>query len=128
MTTHQKPEEGRRTTTKSERTSASSFTNATAEHKKIIDAEEEQQKSDDQRLAVTCRMAGSEHIIFIIRRAQLEDQFAMIAETAARVARSLLIRAADARKIPLEMFSESSIGIYIRFDSPDKPEEENVQN
>ena len=127
MTTHQKQEEGRRTTTKSERTSASSFTNATAEHKKIIDAEE-QQKSDDQRLAVTCRMAGSEHIIFIIRRAQLEDQFAMIAETAARVARSLLIRAADARKIPLEMFSESSIGIYIRFDSPDKPEEENVQN
>ena len=127
MTTHQKQEEGRRTTTKSERTADSSLTYSPAKHKKIIDAEE-QQKSDDQRLAVTCRMAGSEHIIFIIRRAQLEDQFAMIAETAARVARSLLIRAADARKIPLEMFSESSIGIYIRFDSPDKPEEENVQN
>ena len=127
MTTHQKQEEGRRTTTKSERTADSSLTYSPAKHKKIIDAEE-QQKSDDQRLAVTCRMAGSEHIIFIIRRAQLEDQFAMIAETAARVARSLLIRAADARKIPLEIFSESSIGIYIRFDSPDKPEEENVQN
>ena len=127
MTTHQKQEEGRRTTTKSERTADSSLTYSPAKHKKIIDAEE-QQKSDDQRLAVTCRMAGSEHIIFIIRRAQLEDQFAMIAETAARVARSLLIRAADARKIPLEIFSESSIGIYIRFDSPNKPEEENVQN
>ena len=128
MTTYQKQEEGRRTTTKSERTSASSFTNATAEHKKIIDAEEYQQQSDDQRLAVEYHIGGSDHIPALLKRAKLEEQLAMISETAARVIRNLIIQAADARNIPLEIFYESGLNLYIFFNKPEQQEENHGKN
>ena len=128
MTTHQKQEEGRRTTTKSERTSASSLTNATPEHKKIIDAEEYQQQSDDLRLAVEYHIGGSDHIPALLKRAKLEEQLAMISETTARVIRNLIIQAADARNIPVEIFYESGINLYLFFDKPEQPEENHGKN
>ena len=128
MTTHQKQEEGRRTTTKSERTSASSLTDSPAEHKKIIDAEEYQQKSYDLRLAVEYHIGGSDHIPALLKRAKREEQLAMISETAARVIRNLIIQAADARNIPLEVFYESGLNLYIFFNKPEQQEEAHGQN
>ena len=128
MTTHQKQEEGRRTTTKSERTSASSLTDSPAEHKKIIDAEEYQQKSDDLRLAVEYHIGGSDHIPALLKRAKREEQLAMISETAARVIRNLIIQAADARNIPLEVFYKSGLNLYIFFNKPEQQEETHGQN
>ena len=98
MTTHQKQEEGRRTTTKSERTSASSFTNATAEHKKIIDAEEEQRRKsldDSERLTVDCRVSADADILNLITAAKIQNEIGMLMETTAKAARSILLRAAD---------------------------------
>ena len=128
MTTHQKQEEGRRTTTKSERTSASSLTDSPAEHKKIIDAEEYQQKSYDLRLAVEYHIGGSDHIPALLKRAKREEQLAMISETAARVIRNLIIQAADTRNIPLEVFYESGLNLYIFFNKPEQQEETHGQN
>ena len=128
MKTHQKQEEGRRTTTKSERTSASSLTDSPAEHKKIIDAEEYQQKSYDLRLAVEYHIGGSDHIPALLKRAKREEQLAMISETAARVIRNLIIQAADARNIPLEIFYESGLNLYIFFNKPEQQEETHGQN
>ena len=128
MKTHQKQEEGRRTTTKSERTSASSLTDSPAEHKKIIDAEEYQQKSDDLRLAVEYHIGGSDHIPALLKRAKREEQLAMISETAARVIRNLIIQAADTRNIPLEVFYESGLNLYIFFNKPEQQEETHGQN
>ena len=124
----QKHEEGRRTTTKSERTSASSLTHSPAEHKKIIDAEEYQQKSDDLRLAVEYHIGGSDHIPALLKRAKREEQLAMISETAARVIRNLIIQAADARNIPLEVFYKSGLNLYIFFNKPEQQEETHGQN
>ena len=128
MTAHQKQEEGRRTTTKSERTSASSLTHSPAEHKKIIDAEEYQQKSYDLRLAVEYHIGGSDHIPALLKRAKREEQLAMISETAARVIRNLIIQAADARNIPIEIFYESGLNLYIFFNKPEQQEEAHGQN
>ena len=128
MTTHQKQEEGRRTTTKSERTSASSLTDSPAEHKKIIDAEEYQQKSYDLRLAVEYHIGGSDHIPALLKRAKREEQLAMISETAARVIRNLIIQAADTRNIPLEVFYESGLNLYIFFNKPEQQEEAHGEN
>ena len=128
MKTHQKQEEGRRTTTKSERTSASSLIDSPAEHKKIIDAEEYQQQSDDQRLAVEYHIGGSDHIPALLKRAKREEQLAMISETAARVIRNLIIQAADARNIPLEIFYESGLNLYIFFNKPEQQEENHGKN
>ena len=128
MTTHQKQEEGRRTTTKSERTSASSLTDSPVEHKKIIDAEEYQQQSDDLRLAVEYHIGGSDHIPALLKRAKREEQLAMISETAARVIRNLIIQAADARNIPLEVFYKSGLNLYIFFNKPEQQEEAHGQN
>ena len=128
MTTHQKQEEGRRTTTKSERTSASSIIDTPAKHKKIIDAEEYQQKSDDLRLAVEYHIGGSDHIPALLKRAKREEQLAMISETAARVIRNLIIQAADARNIPIEIFYESGLNLYIFFNNPEQQEEAHGQN
>ena len=128
MKTHQKQEEGRRTTTKSERTSASSLTHSPAEHKKIIDAEEYQQKSYDLRLAVEYHIGGSDHIPALLKRAKREEQLAMISETAARVIRNLIIQAADARNIPIEIFYESGLNLYIFFNKPEQQEETHGEN
>ena len=132
MTTHQKQEEGRRTTTKSERTSASSFTNATAEHKKIIDAEEEQQ--DSERLAVDCRVSADAEILNLISAAKIQNEIGMLMETTAKAARSILLRAADRIGCGTEPFGTSCMEIHLRFSEPETlfqicgREEENVQN
>ena len=120
--THKK-EEGRRMTTKSA-TARSSITDSHAKHKKIIDAEECQAQSDDMRLRVTYRIGGSDHIPHALRMAKMDEQLAMVAETAARAIRNQVIRAADARKIPIEIFYESMLTLYIGFDEPMKQEEE----
>ena len=116
MTTHQKQEEGRRTTTKSERTSASSFTNATAEHKKIIDAEEQQ---DSERLAVDCRVSADAGILHLISTAKIQNEIGMLMETTAKAARSILLRAADSIGRSTETFETACMEIHLRFTGPE---------
>ena len=131
MTTHQKQEEGRRTTTKSERTSASSFTNATAEHKKIIDAEEQQ---DSERLTVDCRVSADAGILHLISTAKIQNEIGMLMETTAKAARSILLRAADRIGCSTEPFGTSCMEIHLRFSEPEtlfqicSREEENGEN
>ena len=131
MTTHQKQEEGRRTTTKSERTSASSFTNATAEHKKIIDAEEQQ---DSERLAVDCRVSADAGILHLISAAKIQNEIGMLMETTAKAARSTLLRAADRIGCGTESFNTACMEIHLRFSEPETlfqicgREEENGEN
>ncbi|MBO5368875.1 hypothetical protein J6A32_09655 [Methanocorpusculum sp.] len=116
MTTHQKQEEGRRTTTKSERTSASSLTNATAEHKKIIDAEEQQ---DSERLTVDCRVSADAGILHLISTAKIQNEIGMLMETTAKAARSILLRAADRIGCSTEPFGTSCMEIHLRFSEPE---------
>ena len=117
MTEHTKQEEGRRTTTKSERTSASSFTNATAEHKKIIDAEE-QQKSDEERLEVVCRMRTTKGIPHLLDETCMRNELLMIVETAAKTIRNILIRAADKAEYDLGYFADEMLEIRLYFHEP----------
>ena len=131
MTTHQKQEEGRRTTTKSERTSASSLTNATAEHKKIIDAEEQQ---DSERLAVDCRVSADAEILNLITASGIQNEIGMLMETTAKAARNILLRAADRIGCSTEPFGTSCMEIHLRFSEPEtlfqicSREEENGEN
>ena len=131
MTTHQKQEEGRRTTTKSERTSASSLTNATAEHKKIIDAEEQQ---DSERLTVDCRVSADAEILNLITASGIQNEIGMLMETTAKAARSILLRAADRIGCTTEPFGTSCMEIHLRFSEPETlfqicgREEENGEN
>lgn len=131
MTTHQKQEEGRRTTTKSERTSASSFTNATAEHKKIIDAEEQQ---DSERLTVDCRVSADAGILNLISAAKIQNEIGMLMETTAKAARNILLRAADRIGCGTESIGTSCMEIHLRFSEPEtlfqicSREEENGEN
>ena len=131
MTTHQKQEEGCRTTTKSERTSASSLTNATAEHKKIIDAEEQQ---DSERLAVDCRVSADADILNLITAARIQNEIGMLMETTAKAARSILLRAADRIGCSTESIGTSCMEIHLRFSEPEtlfqicSREEENGEN
>ena len=131
MTTHQKQEEGRRTTTKSERTSASSLTNATAEHKKIIDAEEQQ---DSERLTVDCRVSADAEILNLITAAKIQNEIGMLMETTAKAARSILLRAADRIGCRTESIGTSCMEIHLRFSEPEtlfqicSREEENGEN
>ena len=112
----QKQEEGRRTTTKSERTSASSFTNATAEHKKIIDAEEQQ---DSERLTVDCRVSADAGILHLISAAKIQNEIGMLMETTAKAARSILLRATDRIGGSTEQFETSCMEIHLRFSEPE---------
>ena len=127
----QKQEEGRRTTTKSERTSASSLTNATVEHKKIIDAEEQQ---DSERLAVDCRVSADAGILHLISTAKIQNEIGMLMETTAKAARSILLRAADRIGCGTEPFGTSCMEIHLRFSEPEtlfqicSREEENGEN
>ena len=116
MKTHQKQEEGRRTTTKSERTSASSLTNATAEHKKIIDAEEQQ---DSERLTVDCRVSADTGILNLISAAKIQNEIGMLMETTAKAARSTLLRAADRIGCGTESIGTSCMEIHLRFSEPE---------
>ena len=131
MTTHQKQEEGRRTTTKSERTSASSFTNATPEHKKIIDAEEQQ---DSERLAVDCRVSADAEILNLITASGIQNEIGMLMETTAKAARNILLRAADRIGCSTESIGTSCMEIHLRFSEPEtlfqicSREEENGEN
>ena len=131
MKTHQKQEEGRRTTTKSERTSASSFTNATAEHKKIIDAEEQQ---DSDRLTVDCRVSADAEILNLISAAKIQNEIGMLMETTAKAARNILLRAADRIGCSTESIGTSCMEIHLRFSEPEtlfqicSREEENGEN
>ena len=131
MTTHQKQEEGRRTTTKSERTSASSLTHSPAEHKKIIDAEEQQ---DSERLTVDCRVSADAEILNLISTAKIQNEIGMLMETTAKAARSILLRAADRIGCSTEPFGTSCMEIHLRFSEPEtlfqicSREEENGEN
>ena len=131
MKTHQKQEEGRRTTTKSERTSASSLTHSPAEHKKIIDAEEQQ---DSERLAVDCRVSADAEILNLISAAKIQNEIGMLMETTAKAARSILLRAADRIGCRTESIGTSCMEIHLRFSEPEtlfqicSREEENGEN
>ena len=118
----QKQEEGRRTTTKSERTSASSFTNATPKHKKIIDAEEEQRRKsldDSERLNVDCRVSADADILNLINAAKIQNQIGMLMETTAKAARSILLRAADHVGCAESAFDTACMEIHLRFHEPE---------
>ena len=127
----QKQEEGRRTTTKSERTSASSLTNATQEHKKIIDAEEQQ---DSERLAVDCRVSADAGILNLITASGIQNEIGMLMETTAKAARNILLRAADRIGCRTESINTSCMEIHLRFSEPEtlfqicSREEENGEN
>ena len=127
----QKQEEGRRTTTKSERTSASSFTNTPAEHKKIIDAEEQQ---DSERLTVDCRVSADAEILNLSSAAGIQNEIGMLMETTAKAARSILLRAADRIVCGTESIGTSCMEIHLRFSEPEtlfqicSREEENGEN
>ena len=121
MKTHQNQEEGRRTTTKSERTSASSLTNATPEHKKIIDAEEEQRRKsldDRDRLEVDCRIFTTKGIPDLLDKTGMRHELAMIAETTAGAIRSILLRAADRGEYNLSQFAGERMDIRLNFHEP----------
>ena len=133
----QKQEEGRRTTTKSERTSASSITNATPKHKKIIDAEEEQRRNsldDSERLTVDCRVSADAGILHLITASGAQNEIGMLMETTAKAARSILLRAADRIGCTTEPFGTSCMEIHLRFSEPETlfqicgREEENGEN
>ena len=118
----QKQEEGRRTTTKSERTSASSITNATPKHKKIIDAEEEQRRNsldDSERLTVDCRVSADAGILHLIAASGAQNEIGMLMETTAKAARSTLLRAADRIGCSTEEFGTSCMEIHLRFSEPE---------
>ena len=118
----QKQEEGRRTTTKSERTSAPSFTNATPKHKKIIDAEEEQRRKsldDSERLTVDCRVSADAGILHLIAASGAQNEIGMLMETTAKAARSTLLRAADRIGCSTEEFGTSCMEIHLRFSEPE---------
>ena len=117
MTTHQKQEEGRRTTTKSERTADSSLTYSPAKHKKIIDAEE-QQKSDEERLEVVCRMRTTKGIPHLLDETCMRNELLMIVETAAKTIRNILIRAADKAEYDLGYFADEMLEIRLYFHEP----------
>ena len=122
MTTHQKQEEGRRTTTKSERTSASSLTHSPAEHKKIIDAEEEQRRNsldDSERLTVDCRVSADAGILHLITASGAQNEIGMLMETTAKAARSILLRATDRIGGSTEPFETSCMEIHLRFSEPE---------
>ena len=121
MTTHQKQEEGRRTTTKSERTSASSITNATPKHKKIIDAEEQRRNSldDSERLTVDCRVSADAGILHLITASGAQNEIGMLMETTAKAARSILLRAADRIGCNTETFDTACMEIHLRFSEPE---------
>ena len=127
----QKQEEGRRTTTKSERTSASSITNATPKHKKIIDAEEQQ---DSERLTVDCRVSADAGILHLITASGAQNEIGMLMETTAKAARIILLRAADRIGCGTEPFGTSCMEIHLRFSEPEtlfqicSREEENGEN
>ena len=133
MTTHQKQEEGRRTTTKSERTADSSLTYSPAKHKKIIDAEE-QQKSDEERLEVVCRMRTTKGIPHLLDETCMRNELLMIVETAAKTIRNILLRAADKAEYDLGYFADEMLEIRLYFHEPFhgraviKEEEENGEN
>ena len=123
MTTHQKQEEGRRTTTKSERTSPSSLTDSPAEHKKIIDAEEEQRRKslvDSERLTVDCRISADACILNLITDAKIQNQIGMLMETTAKAARSILLRAADYVGCTESAFDTACMEIHLRFAEPEE--------
>ena len=118
----QKQEEGRRTTTKSERTSASSLTHSPAEHKKIIDAEEEQRRKsldDSERLTVDCRVSADADILNLITAAKIQNEIGMLMETTAKAARSILLRAADRIGCNTETFDTACMEIHLRFSEPE---------
>ena len=117
MTTHQKQEEGRRTTTKSERTADSSLTYSPAKHKKIIDAEE-QQKSDEERLEVVCRMRTTKGIPHLLDETCMRNELLMIVETAAKTIRNILLRAADKAEYNLSHFADEMMEIRLYFHEP----------
>ena len=131
MKTHTKQEEGRRTTTKSERTSASSLIHTHAEHKKIIDAEEQQ---DSERLTIDCRVSADAEILNLITAAKIQNEIGMLMETTAKAARSILLRAADRIGCSTEAFHTSCMEIHLRFSGPEtlfqicSREEENGEN
>ena len=117
MKTHQKQEEGRRTTTKSERTADSSLTYSPAKHKKITDAEE-QQKSDEERLEVVCRMRTTKGIPHLLDETCMRNELLMIVETAAKTIRNILIRAADKAEYDLGYFADEMLEIRLYFHEP----------
>ncbi len=135
--TPEKQEEGRRTTTKSERTSTSSLTDSPAEHKKIINAEEEQRRKsldDSERLTVDCRVSADADILNIITAAKIQNEIGMLMETTAKAARSILLCAVDRIGCSTEPFETSCMEIHLRFSEPEtlfkicSRENEDVQN
>ena len=112
-------EEGRRMTTKSA-TARSSITDTHAEHKKVIDAEEEQRKKliedDAKSLDVSCKIFADEIIPRILDRAGLRNELSLLAETASKAARRVMLRAADHAGMNPELLTDAFLELHIRFE------------
>ena len=112
-------EEGRRMTTKSA-TARSSLTCTHAEHKKIIDAEEEQRRKliedDAKSLDVSCKIFADEIIPRILDRAGLRNELSLLAETASKAARRVMLRAADHAGMNPELLTDAFLELHIRFE------------
>ena len=112
-------EEGRRMTTKSA-TARSSITDTHRTQKNIIDAEEEQQKKliedDAKSLDVNCKIFADEIIPRILDRAGIRNELSLLAETAAKAARRILLRAADHAGMNPELLINAFMEFHIRFE------------
>ena len=133
-----KKEEGAHMTTKSMQMSRSSLTDSHAETKKIIDAEEEQKRErledDKNRLDIDCRVFADDIIPYLLDKAGLRGELAMIVETLTGAIRRILLHAADRTGWKSDAFINAFLELHIRFAEPNsinitlKQEEENVKN
>lgn len=103
-------------TTKSA-TARSSLTNTHDKQKNCTDSENELE--DFERLVIDCRINTDSAILTTLRSAGIENQLGMLAETTARAARSILLRAADAVGCSMDALENTSIDIQLRFHEPD---------
>ena len=108
-------EEGRRMTTKSA-TARSSITNTYDKQKNCVDAENTEE--DFERLVIDCRINTDSAILETLKSAGIENQLGMLAETTARAARSILLRAADYVGCRIDALENTSITIRLRFHEP----------
>ena len=106
-------------TTKSMQMSRSSNIHSHSETKKIIDAEECQAQSDEMRLTVDCRICADDIIFQTLGSSGFYNQLGMIAETASKTIRSLILRAADRIGCSPQIFENTCMELFIRFSEPE---------
>jgi len=114
-----KKEEGAHMTTKSMQMSRSSNIHSHAETKKVTREEEQHSKTDDMQLVVDCRICADDIIFQTLGSSGFYNQLGMIAETASKTIRSLILRAADRIGCSPQIFENTCMELFIRFSEPE---------